>query len=325
MNNLSFITFIIGKFILLKIALFVLLIIGFGFFIRNHKSFFKFKELDVEKQLKENNTAVAIVIASIFIAFAIIIMAIMSGTAYGYGDGCSNLNIKKNIYMPPNAKIVGRKNIGGICQITVKIKNYIGQDQYLPVYAAKNFVLIGTMFKNRVNITDNAITVLKERQLKESVKQASPYLKSYFAKYTPPKPNGKILYAFVDPLCPFCHEIEPYLKGLADKSGYSIQMYFMIVHGKPAYNDAMGFICSKGSYSQYIKYGKSLKYGKETCLNGKKLLSKDAKLDSIFAVSGTPTFITSDSKEVVGANLNGLRQILGLKPLAVKVKPLIKR
>ena len=321
MNNLSF---IVGKLILLKITLFILLISGLVFFVRNYKSFLKFKELDVEKQLKENNTAVAIVVASIFIAFALIIIAIMSGTAYG-DTVCSNLQINKNIYMPPNAKIVGRKNIGGICQITVKIKNYIGQDQYLPVYAAKNFVLIGTMFKNRVNITDNAITVLKERQLKESVKQARPYLKYYFAKYAPAKPNGKILYVFVDPLCPFCHEIEPYLKGLADKSGYSIQMYFTIVHGKPAYNDAMGFICSKGSYSRYIKDAKSLKYGDETCVDGKKLLRKDSKLDSIFAVSGTPTFITSDSKEVVGANLNGLRQILGLKPLAVKVKPLIKK
>lgn len=316
--------FLVGKLILFKITLFIMLIGGFVFLIRNHKSFFKFKELDVEKQLKENNTAVAIVIASIFIAFAIIIMAIMSGTAYGYeSGGCSNLNIKKNIYMPPNAMIVGRKNIGGICQITVKIKNYIGQDQYLPVYATKNFVLIGTMFKNRVNITDNAITVLKERQLKESVKQASPYLKYYFAKYVPAKPNGKILYAFVDPLCPFCHEIEPYLKGLADKSGYTVQMYFMIVHGKPAYKDAMGFICSKDSFSQYIKDAKTMKYGNGTCINGKKLLRKDSKLDSLFAVSGTPTFITSDSKEVVGANLNGLRHILGLKPLAVKVKPLI--
>ena len=316
--------FLVGKLILFKITLFIMLIGGFVFLVRNHKSFFKFKELDVEKQLKENNTAVAIVIASIFIAFAIIIMAIMSGTAYG-DSGCLNLKIKKNIYMPPNAKIVGRKNIGGICQITVKIKNYIGQDQYLPVYATKNFVLIGTMFKNRVNITNNAITILKERQLKESVKQARPYLKYYFAKYAPAKPNGKILYAFIDPLCPFCHEIEPYLKGLADKSGYSIQMYFMIVHGKPAYNDAMGFTCSKGSFSQYIKDAKSLKYGNETCISGKKLLSKDSKLASIFAVSGTPTFITSDSKEVVGANLNGLRQILGLKPLTAKVKPLIKR
>jgi hypothetical protein len=54
----------------------------------------------------------------------------------------------------------------------------------------------------------------------------------------------------------------------------------------------------------------------------------DAKLAAVFTVSGTPTLITSSGKEVVGANLNGIRQMLGLKsivPKPVKIKPLFKK
>lgn len=321
--------FLIGKLILFKLTLVILIIGAFIFTIRKNKgNFLKFDKLNVEEELKNKNTAVAIIIAAGFIAFSIIVVGILITPFAAHADTCSGLNLTKNIYMPANAKVVNKTDKAGVCQVTIKIRNYMGQDQYLPVYATKKFVLVGTMFINKKNVTDGLITRLREKQIKQNLADAKPYFKYDFAEYKPKNANGKSLYVFVDPLCPFCHEIEPYLKGLANKSGYAVKMYFMIVHGKPAYKDALGFACSGKGFSSYIHDAKNLKYGTGSCATGKNLLKMDAKLDAVFTVSGTPTFITSGGKEVVGANLNGIRQMLGLNPIvpkSVKVKPLFKK
>lgn len=301
------------KFFLLKLTVAVLLVGWAAFSVRKG---FKNKDLDIPTELKKGNFAVAIVAAAITLGLAIVLSSVLlGGTAYGAENPCIGLNLRNNIYMPYNAKIVAKKDISGVCQVTLKIKNYLKQDQYIPLYATNKFVLVGSMFIGKKNVTDSVITKLQNEKVKKSLASASSYFKYYFTQYKPKNANGKYLYAFVDPLCPFCRRIEPYLKGLADKSGYTVRMYFMIVHGKPAYNKAESFICSGKGFSSYIKDAKNLDYGTGSCKKGKLLLKEDARLDSIFSISGTPTFITSAGKQVIGANLQGLRAIIGLKPI----------
>ncbi|MEM4066822.1 MAG: thioredoxin fold domain-containing protein [Candidatus Micrarchaeaceae archaeon] len=199
-----------------------------------------------------------------------------------------------------------------ICSIIMQVKTFNGQMQFVPLFTTSKGIIIGTLFQNKQNVTGNQIMSLQQAESAKNFNAVKDELNSIaVATYKPKNANGKILYAFVDPLCPFCHAAEPQLQGLADQSGYTIKIMPFIVHGKPAYDKMASFICShKGNYADYIKgdYGNA-----KVCPQAKALLTKAQQIDSKLELSGTPTFFTSDGKMVVGANIVELKQVLGIK------------
>jgi thiol-disulfide isomerase/thioredoxin len=198
------------------------------------------------------------------------------------------------------------------CSIIMQVKTPMGQTQFVPLFTLGNKgVIVGTLFQNKQNVTGNELMAIQQAASAKNFASVKNELNSIaMATYTPPKPNGKILYAFVDPLCPFCHMIEPHLQKLADESHYTVKIMPFIVHGQPAYDKAASFICSKLNFADYIKgdYGKA-----NVCSQAKELLTKAQKIDTKLGLSGTPTFFTSDGKMIVGANIVELKQVLGIK------------
>ena len=212
-----------------------------------------------------------------------------------------------------NAKVVKAEKINdGLCSVIVGVKTPLGE-RYVPTYVTpKNGVIIGgAYFLNKKNVTVNEINSLQEKDFKSAFEKHKSELKDVvFAKYKPKNANGKILYVFVDPLCPFCKAELPHLKSLADESGYTVELIPFIVHGEPAMKKMESFICSGGSFDDYVKG----KFGNaKPCKKSTDLLTKALKLDAKLHLQGTPTFVTSDGKMVTGLNIPLLRKDLGIK------------
>jgi thiol-disulfide isomerase/thioredoxin len=216
-------------------------------------------------------------------------------------------------FMMKNPKIYKQQEITPqTCSIIMQVQTPMVQEQFVPVFTlGDKGIIIGTLFQNKQNVTGTELMAIQQAASAKNFASVKNELNSIaMATYTPPKPNGKILYAFVDPLCPFCHMIEPHLQKLADESHYTVKIMPFIVHGQPAYDKAASFICSKLNFADYIKgdYGKA-----NVCPQAKELLSKAQKIDTKLGLSGTPTFFTSDGKMIVGANIVELKQVLGIK------------
>jgi thiol-disulfide isomerase/thioredoxin len=215
-------------------------------------------------------------------------------------------------FIMKGAKIYKQKEITPqVCSIIMQVQTPMGQSQFVPIFTlGDKGIIIGTLFQNKQNVTGTELMAIQQAASSKNFASVKNELNSIaMATYTPPKPNGKILYAFVDPLCPFCHMVEPKLQKLADESHYTVKIMPFIVHGQPAYDKAASFICSKLNFADYIKgdFGRA-----NVCPQAKDLLTKAQKIDTKLGLSGTPTFFTSDGKMIVGANEVELKQVLGI-------------
>lgn len=235
-----------------------------------------------------------------------------AGSAFASGCNYTLDQIGQQVPFPmQNAKIYKQSELtSDICSIIMQVKTPTGQEQFVPLFATQKGIIIGTLFQNKQNITGTELMKLQTMASAKNFQAVKNELGSIaIATYTPPKPNGKILYAFVDPLCPFCHMAEPQLQGLANESHYIVKIMPFIVHGQPAYDKAASFICSKLNYADYIKgdYGNA-----KVCPQAKDLLAKAQQIDAKLGLTGTPTFFTSDGEMVVGADMPQLKTILGI-------------
>ena len=248
-----------------------------------------------------------------FVSFAVTMafaVPSMAGTL-----NCSKIvpkSIEGQLPFPPvPMKIMEHRAIAGgsACEMIVRIPR--GQSyQFLPIYVLKDkSVVLGTRFKNKVNTVRDKIASLYSQSKKKLFASVKDELNDIVIAIYKPKnaKKGRVLYAFVDPLCPFCHMSEPHLKSLADEYGYTVEIIPFIVHGKPAYQDTENFICNNKAYDDWIhnEYGKNKK-----CDRAEKILSKAQSIDTKLQLQGTPTFITNRGTFVIGANLKRLENVM---------------
>ena len=248
------------------------------------------------------------------LSFLVLSIALIPGVSYA--GVCSHLNLKQNL--PAfNYTVVSKTPVDNkLCQVMVTVSTPQGI-QPVPVYATKEFALIGQLFKDRANVTQLVLASYQARAMKSIFKKYGSKLnKAVVAEYVPPKPNGKVLYAFEDPLCPFCDMMKPHMIKLANESHYTIKLIWDIIHGKPAFDMATKLVCNHFTYKNYSQYKNTaddpLVKGKG-CMSGIKKVKLDEKISRDFEISGTPTWITSSGKEIIGANLPMLKSVLGVK------------
>ena len=252
---------------------------------------------------------------SLFVVLSVLSVLSLASSAFAV-QGCGNLNLKTNL---PNFKysVVKKTPIGsGLCQVIVSVYTPQG-NQPVPVYANPKFAIIGQLFKDKADVTQLVLTAYNEKAVKSSLKEYKAELdKAAVAEYVPKNPNGKVLYAFEDPICPFCDMMKPHMIKLANESHWTINLIWDIVHGKPAFDMATKLVCNHFTYANYSEFKNTaldpLSKGKG-CMSGIKKVKLDEKVSSEFQISGTPTFITSTGKEIIGANLQMLKSVMGVK------------
>ncbi len=223
-------------------------------------------------------------------------------------------DLQKHLPFAQKMKILDTQEVSkDVCEVTVEVSSRFG-NRFVPIFylGPEKGVIVGALFRNKINLTSQVIGKLAAQETKKTFMKVKGQLKDIvIAQYKPKHANGKVLYAFVDPLCPFCHMAEKHFKELADKSGYTIDIVPFIVHGKPAKEKLFSFVCEHKSFNDWIesKFGK----GGEKCKKAEEILKKSYKVVTALHLGGTPTFITEDGQMVEGANIPLLKQILGVK------------
>ncbi|MHB1702832.1 MAG: hypothetical protein ACYCS0_01250 [bacterium] len=141
-----------------------------------------------------------------------------------------------------------------------------------------------------------------------------PELNRYaFASYTPANYNGKVLYIFEDPLCPYCHKLNEHIIKYSQESGYKVNLIFKIIHGVSAFNYAVSFVCGhriidNANFKKYI----DLDYNGNYCPYGKNLVLSDIKISDVLGIKLTPSLISNTGFRETGLSLRAIKSGLGI-------------
>ena len=222
-------------------------------------------------------------------------LAILSFPVFGFASVCDEVNLEKHVPIPPY-KIESKREVFGLCEMIININN-----QLIPVYATKDFVISGEMFSNKRQITYEMLEKVKKEITKRNVKKLE---KLRYVSYKPE--NAKNYFYFIsDPDCPYCNSVKGKVAELAKKYGWEIRLiWFPLPFHPRAKEKAISFLCENKTYEDYLKND----YGKSFCEEGKKAVEENLRVLSF--VKGTPTFIFPDGDVIVGANVQRLQQKL---------------
>ncbi len=225
------------------------------------------------------------------------------------GGACDNIDLTKHVPIPPYT-VVSKKPIQGhnLCEMILKIKNRgINGYTYVPVYAAKDFVIAGEMFKNHHQVSREEIDEIKSKEFSKTFKQYKPQLERMVAAvYKPNKAGKRYLYFITDPLCSYCNMAKRQIKDLSEKYNFSVKTIFLPVHGKSSRDKISSFVCGEKTYMDYLNGS----YGNGTCNAGDRYLKQSIELGMKLGINGTPTFITDSGDLILGLDTRRIEKLL---------------
>ncbi len=238
---------------------------------------------------------------------------------------CTHIDIDwlaKQAPLPEDARIVHKKDQGDLCEVVLSLEGDL-----VPVYAGKDFLLVGKLFKNQKFITgetlDSLSEVAREERLKADEKEAlgKEKRKAFLQKnikvladltlfsFKPGKAD-RFLYVITDPNCSYCKKLMPDLEILAMENHIEIRVILYPVLGPESREMAVQAICEKLSYEAY---GQMQFVPGSKCSQADLLLEKTMPFLSDAGFSFVPVVISGDGAWVVeGSDIAQVKQHLGI-------------
>lgn len=225
--------------------------------------------------------------------------------------------------MSQKAKIVYKKDQGELCEVVLALNGSL-----VSLYAGKDFLLVGNLFKDKKSITRETLDTLADIAQKERIKAdekeelKTEKRKVFFKQnirelddltlfsFKPGKCN-KILYVVTDPNCPHCNMLMPDLEILAMENQIEIKVILFPVLSSKSRDMAIQAICGKYSYQEY----RQMQFQPDTpgCRQADILLEKTMPFFSRAALSFVPVVISGDGTWVVeGNDISQVKQHLGI-------------
>lgn len=204
----------------------------------------------------------------------------------------------------PSGKIVSKQETGDLCEIILGFGN-----EFVPVYAGKDFIIAGEMLKDRQQITRTRIDTLKANRFRKLI----PKLDAVAAiTYSPKKKTDQKIFMITDPLCPYCNMAAKRIIPLADTYGATIKTVLYSVHGAKGDAKSVEATCRQFTLDQYAeKEWKSQSAADEhQCEAGAALVDKTRDTVLKLGIGGVPVFIFEDGRFVNGANMAEVEKIL---------------
>jgi thiol:disulfide interchange protein DsbC len=198
--------------------------------------------------------------------------------------------------------MLGKRSVNGFCEVLIKTENNI-----VPVYLGKSFVIAGDMFQNRRDITGEGLKQITSRKflaLKRDIDQAVAF------RYTPPGRIKHVIYLFASPSCPHCEELLGRIRPLLDETRTELRVLFT-AKGE-AETLAITAMCRKVDLDTYLskKWMPSVGQEHSTCRDGEALLRRSNDLSQKLGINLVPTFFTERGIMLVGVPLSTLRGFL---------------
>jgi len=229
---------------------------------------------------------------------------ILPGAGTAEEDACQGIDMKAlQKHLPIGShEIVSKRSVNGLCEVVMKIRN-----SYVPVYANKDFVIAGKMFKNRNHITNKTLEKLKKNNFMKNIKLIN---KAVAFTYKPEKQSGRFVYMFTDPLCPHCHDAESEVKKMADESGVAVHTLLTSVHGKKGTEKCIEAVCRSFGLDNYssIKWKLEKNSDNFQCQRGKDINAMAETASDMLGIEGVPAFFMDDGTYVSGADMQALKK-----------------
>jgi thiol:disulfide interchange protein DsbC len=225
--------------------------------------------------------------------------------------------------LPENAKIVYKKDLGGVCEIVLSLDGDL-----VPLYAGEDFLLAGKLFKNKKFITGETLDALKDVAEKERLEAdekkalARESRKVFFQKnlnilqeltlfsFKPGKADT-FLYVVTDPNCSYCKKLMPDLEILAMERHLEIRVVLFPVLGPKSRDMAARAICESYSYEDYGQI--QFRPEPSGCDSADLYLEKAMPFFSRANLSFVPVVISGDGSWMVeGNNIAQVKQHLGI-------------
>jgi len=192
--------------------------------------------------------------------------------------------------------------IQGLCAAQVKFSN---QSRLVYTDPRGEFILAGNLFevKSGKNLTLETTQQIN-RLTPDELRQLEPLTAFSLGQ------EKKIIYFVTDPQCPYCKQVEPVLKKLAEKEGLLVRYLLLpLVSHKGAREQCISLLCDKKGFEGWEKGYKS----ENQCPEGTKKVEDTIAFLQKKGIQSTPTFIFSDGIYISGAiPEEALRTRLGL-------------
>lgn len=226
------------------------------------------------------------------------------------GDPCSEIDLSaiSKILKGDSlsgASVVSKEPIKdlGLCEVMLRTQG----GQYLPCYVSGNSMILGHLYKNGQNISQN-----KTIQIRKSVfLSLKSKLNGVVAFIYRPRVTKTNVYMITDPLCPYCHKVESQIKELADKYNAKINIILYSVHGPYGEKKCVEAVCRNFTLDEYQKESWRKRNTEDyQCEKGDLLIENAKKVIHKIGIDGVPTFILEDGRFASGANLAALTKLL---------------
>ncbi len=231
----------------------------------------------------------------------------------GIDDLSKHLEVNQKV----QPKIVLKNEINDkLCRIILAQNN-----RHMVLYVGKDFVIAGTLFKNKEQIDQNLIKDLETKNIKVAIKDLDNYVT--FSK-KPHKEIKYILYAITDPNCSHCKYGVNEILSMMEHYGVYLKIIVMPIYPESV-PKAIEAYCQHISIEGYMdpNWLKRPSSPETQCEKGKKFVERVKKKSEEIINRGVPIFIIKDKRNnyidhVVGSNMKRIMEILDGKPLIAK-------
>lgn len=260
------------------------------------------------------------------LAFFVFSTGVSLGRAESVCDHVTLDWLQSQVPLPEDAHLVFKKGQGVLCEAVLSIDGGL-----VPVYAGKDFIVVGRLYKDGKSITRATILSLagvadaerKKAEEKESkaVVMRKKFFKTHAAdlanlvslSFSPKGSSGKFIYVISDPGCSHCKVLLDGLEEVAAETGLVLKLIIYPVLGEKSKSMAVHAICEHLSYGAYrtLKTSDAVK----GCEQADQLIGKTVDLLGKADISFVPLVVAQDGSWVVeGNDIPGVRKHLGLEP-----------
>lgn len=268
-------------------------------------------------------------LAVFVLGFFVLLAGVSSGSTESSVSVCDHVTLewlKSQVPIPKEAHLVFKKEQGSLCEAVLSIDGGLA-----PVYAGKDFIVAGQLYKKGVSLTRKTMSSLsgvadaerekaKQREVK-AVEMRKGFFKSHAAdlpelvslRFAPGGSSDKFIYVITDPACSHCKALLDNLEIVAAETGLALKVIIYPVLGEKSKTMTAHVICKSLSYGAYktLKNIDTAKGCEKADLRIKKAVDMFKKVD----ISFVPLVVAQDGSWVVeGNDICRVREHLGLDP-----------
>ena len=251
---------------------------------------------------------------------------VSSGRAESVCDHVTLSWLETQVPVPKDAKLVFKKEQSDLCEAVLSIEGSLA-----PVYAGKDFIVAGQLYKNGVSITRITMSSLsgladaERKKAKEKKAKAVEMRKTFFKthaadladlvslSFAPGGSSDRFLYVISDPACSHCKALLDGLEEVAAETGLALKLIIYPILGEKSKTMTAHVICKHLGYGAY----KTLKKNDAAtgCEKANQRIDTTFDLLKKADIFFVPLVVAQDGSWVVeGNDICSVREHLGLDP-----------